>query len=74
MPRDRLEVTFTCPVCGGTQLELPDNYTDASMATCKACHRDFGRLGDVRRNAVNMGRVELSKKAHDPMKGFGKRR
>lgn len=74
MSRDRLEVTFECPECGGIVLELPDNCDDDSIATCKACGREAGPLGEIKKNAVKRGKADLSKKAHDPLRGFGKRR
>jgi hypothetical protein len=52
MSTDTVTVTFTCTNCGGTLLELPDNYTDNSRAKCKSCGIDVGRYGDIKARAM----------------------
>jgi hypothetical protein len=52
MTTDQVTVTFTCKECSGTVLELPDDYTDDSFATCKNCKTKFGRWGDIKTQAT----------------------
>jgi predicted RNA-binding Zn-ribbon protein involved in translation (DUF1610 family) len=52
LAKDTVSVKFICPKCGGTTLELPDNYTDASTAKCKGCGADFGAYGKIKARAV----------------------
>ncbi len=54
-----LEVTFECESCGGTVLELPDDYTDASIVKCKACGREFGTWGDVQAQAHDLAARQI---------------
>lgn len=67
---DNVTVKFTCKKCGGTVLELPDDYTDESIATCKGCGVEFGRWGDIKDKAVDTVRVSVTGKIKDAFKGF----
>jgi transcription elongation factor Elf1 len=52
MPQPRLDFEFTCPLCGGHTLELPEGYNDSSMATCGSCGTDMARWGDIKAAAA----------------------
>lgn len=52
-------VTFECEKCGGTVIELPDDYTDASIAKCKACGQEFGTWGDVQAQARDLAAGQI---------------
>lgn len=56
---DKIEIKFKCLKCGGTILSLPDNYTDDSIANCKACGEEFGRFGDVKAKAMETARAKV---------------
>jgi hypothetical protein len=43
-----LPFRFTCPLCGGNTLSLPEGYDDNSIATCGSCGTEMGRLGDLK--------------------------
>ena len=45
---------YSCRKCGGTIIHLPDNYTDESVASCKACGAEFGRMGDIKALAMSL--------------------
>lgn len=53
MPDGHIDVTFTCKACGKklTELSLPDNPTDDSIAVCNACGVEVGRYGDIKAHA-----------------------
>lgn len=61
MTKDTVSVTVKCPSCGAdpATLELPDNYTDNSMAKCKRCNADIGRYGDIKAKAVDAVRKDV---------------
>lgn len=68
-----MSITFKCPECGGTVLELPDNYNDDSIATCKSCAVSFGRWGDIEAKGVDVAKAEVNrmiKEAFEGIKGF----
>jgi transcription elongation factor Elf1 len=44
------EVQFECLACGCERIEMPDDYTEDDIATCKECRIEFGTLRRV--NAV----------------------
>lgn len=46
-----LPFKFTCPLCGGTTLSLPEGYDDDSIASCGSCGTEMGRFGDLKRMA-----------------------
>jgi hypothetical protein len=48
MAKPALNMQFTCPLCGGHELSLPDGYTDSSMATCGACGTDIATWGQLK--------------------------
>lgn len=54
-----LRITFECKACGGAEIELPDNYTDDSIAICSTCKAPFGRFGDVKDEAINAARERI---------------
>lgn len=70
MSKDQLEVTFTCQECGGTVLNLPDDYTDDSIAECKDCGAEFGRWGDIKDKAMGLAKDRVSTMLKDTFKGL----
>jgi hypothetical protein len=70
MAKDQLKFTFECKKCGGTVLELPDNYTDDSIAKCKSCGTEFGRYGDIKAKAIEMGKEHVRGMFRDAFKGL----
>lgn len=53
-----ITTTFRCLSCNNpTELSLPEDYTDDSIAKCKHCGNEFGRLGDIK-EAARRGSVE----------------
>jgi hypothetical protein len=70
---DKVEIKLKCKACGGTVIELPDNPTDASIATCKSCGVAVGRWGDIKATAVDTVKAGIRadfKKAFKGLKGF----
>jgi hypothetical protein len=55
---------FTCPVCSGNQVNLPDEHTDETLVECANCEASVGSWGDIRRAREPM----LSKKAEQDVK------
>ena len=53
-----LNVEFTCPLCGGHQLSLPEGYTDSSMATCGSCGTDMAPWGQIKAAATQQSRAQ----------------
>lgn len=47
-----LNMDFTCPLCGGHGLSLPEGYTDSSMATCDGCGTDIATWGQLKAAAA----------------------
>lgn len=39
---------FTCPVCKGNRIELPDTHTDDTAVECANCQAKLGSWGAVR--------------------------
>lgn len=75
MPKGEVTVKFECPLCGGTVIDLPDNFTDDSSASCatRGCNAHFGRWGDIKdrtRRAVAKAVAENFHK--DPRRSFTK--
>ena len=48
MPKPNLNLEFTCPLCGGHGLSLPEGYTDTSMAICDACGTEMATWGQLK--------------------------
>ena len=46
-----LPFKFTCPLCGGNTLSLPEGFDDSSVATCGSCDTEMGRYGELKRMA-----------------------
>lgn len=69
MSGDTITATFKCKECGGTVLELPDNYTDDSIARCKSCGQGFGTWGDIKAKALDGARKHVTGIARDIFKG-----
>lgn len=70
---DQINVTFKCQSCGGTVLELPDDYTDLSIAKCKGCGIAFSTYGEIKAKAMDLAKKEVNtmfKKAFKGIKGF----
>lgn len=67
---DEIKVTFSCLNCGGSILELPDDYTDDSTAKCKSCGTEFGRYGDVKAKAMDAAKNEVSAMFRNAFKGL----
>ena len=69
---DQIKLTFSCGACGvdPATLELSDDYTDDSIAKCKACGVEFGRYGDIKAKSMGMAKAEVSKMFRDAFKGL----
>lgn len=69
---DKISVTFECKACGANpaSLELPDDYTDDSIAKCKECGVVFGRYGDIEANAMNAAKARVEDMIDDAFKGL----
>jgi hypothetical protein len=65
---DKIKITFTCSKCGDTVLELPDNYTDESIAICKSCRTPFGTYGEIKTRAINEAKEKIGKMARETFK------
>ncbi len=70
MADDHLSITFKCPDCGGTVLELPDGYTDDSVAKCKSCGVSFGRWGDIKAKGMEAAKSEVNRMIKGAFKGL----
>jgi hypothetical protein len=66
MAQELVGFQFTCPLCGGHSLELPEDYNDNSMARCSDCGTDMGRWGDFKAAAEKLKPQATS----TPFKGF----
>lgn len=71
MSESSINVTFSCPSCGAdpAAIELPDNYTDDSIAHCKGCGVGFGKLGDIKKRAAKTAKDAAQKALRDIFKG-----
>ncbi|WP_454758273.1 ECs_2282 family putative zinc-binding protein [Caulobacter segnis] len=71
MVEDTITTTFECRTCGGpTVLSLPDGYDDDSVASCKNCGQEFGRLGDVKAKAQQEALKHVQGMLRDTFKGL----
>lgn len=43
-----LNLEFTCPLCGGHKLSLPEGYSDSSVATCDSCGTEIATWGQLK--------------------------
>jgi hypothetical protein len=45
-----IKVQYECPLCGSAGVDLPENFTDDSIASCSNsnCDATFGRWGDIK--------------------------
>jgi predicted RNA-binding Zn-ribbon protein involved in translation (DUF1610 family) len=68
MPQPSLNVEFTCPLCGGHRLSLPEGYSDSSIATCEACGTDIATWGQLK--AVAAQKMAESQPGKTPFKGL----
>lgn len=59
-----LTSSFTCPVCTGNRIELPEGYTDDTTVKCADCEAELGRWGNVR----DTDGPQLSKRAEQDVK------
>ena len=68
--QDKIKLGFRCPTCDGTKLELPDDYTDDSMARCANpdCRTSFGRWGDIRQAAVQKAKDVVRRQVKTSLK------
>jgi hypothetical protein len=67
MANEHVDFEFTCPLCGGHTLELPENYNDNSMATCGSCGTDMARWGEIK---AQVEAQKPTKSGPVPFKGF----
>jgi hypothetical protein len=54
-----MEISFRCDDCGKTDILLPDDYTDDSIATCATCHKPLGRFEDIKAEAIEAAGADL---------------
>jgi hypothetical protein len=49
----RITIKFECPLCGSEDIDLPDDFSDDSIATCANpnCGAQFGRWVDIKERA-----------------------
>lgn len=66
----RIEVKFQCRKCGGTVIELPDNYNDMSIAACKKCGAEFGEWGEIKKDAKDLMMGHVQEKFREAFKGL----
>ena len=66
MSGDRIVTGFKCDKCGGTIIELPDGYTDDSIAKCKSCGQEIGTWGQFK----DASRKVAADRARDIRKGI----
>jgi transcription elongation factor Elf1 len=69
MGDDLVKVNFKCPKCEGTEIRLPDEYTDESHATCKNCGADFGPYGEIKSRAIGLVKDEVNRTIKEAFKG-----
>jgi hypothetical protein len=55
---------FTCPVCSGNRIRLPDEATDVTPVECDNSETTVGSWGDIRHAREPL----LSKRAEQEMK------
>jgi len=67
---DSINISFTCKECGGTVLHLPDDHTGSSIVSCKQCGVEFGRWGDIQREALNLAKSEVRATIGNATKGL----
>ena len=48
MAKASLNMEFTCPLCGGHGLSLPEGFDDTSMASCDACGTEMATWGQLK--------------------------
>lgn len=71
MSEDHISMTFDCRTCGGpTILSLPDDYTDASIASCKTCGQEFGTFSEVKAKARAAAAEHLQARVREAFKGL----
>ena len=49
---EHMNFQFTCPLCGGHNLSLPEGYDDSSVAECGACGTQIATWGQLKAAAV----------------------
>ena len=69
---DQINVTFECKNCGAkpATLEFPDDFTDDDIAKCKSCGFEFGPYGEIKAEAMDMAKAEVSAMVKDAFKGL----
>jgi len=67
---DEIKITFQCKSCGGTVLDLPDDYNENSIAKCKSCGTEFGTWGAIRARGIEAAKDEIHQKFKDAFKGL----
>lgn len=70
MSQSEIKITFDCKNCGGTVLELPDDYDETSTAKCKSCGTEFGTWGEVKAKAMDAAKQEARRLVKDAFKGL----
>lgn len=67
---DQITIKFKCKKCGGTTLELPDDYDENSIAKCKSCSTEFGTWGDIKAKGMDAAKAEIRRQFKDAFKGL----
>lgn len=72
MTSGQIEVRFTCKACGKklTELSLPDDATDDSIATCTACGAEVGSWGAIKAGAKAEILEKMKRELHASFKGM----
>lgn len=67
-----ITITLHCKACGGTQISLPAEPTDDSVATCASCGIAFGRWGNIKNVSVEGVQDGVRKKLKSTISGIVK--
>jgi hypothetical protein len=67
---DKYAINFTCPICGGHQLNVSNYDDDNAAVSCGACGSDFGRWGDIKANLMVNQTPKAGPEEKPVVKGF----
>ena len=51
-------------------VEIPDDPSDDDIAKCQACGFEFGRYGDIKAEAMNAAKADITGRFKDAFKGL----
>lgn len=73
MTQYEIVIDFTCPKCGPTKLQLPENPTDDDNAKCATCGEDFGPYGEIKSRSKQAVKADVRKILKKTVKGIKRR-